>query len=165
VQCGRLLIGRVSDSVQRSKLLIIIAASMTASMSVFIANNIAAIYVGVLLTGITYGCVFSLLPSMINQYFGNRYFGSMWGFIGLAPALGSELMSAELAGSMIERFGKTSYVTIVFPTSTTMACLGRACFAYTFIACTALSFLAVVASIALHWHRTRPDSARKPLLE
>lgn len=98
---GRLAIGALADTCKRlwglprSGLLVAVVVFMVASQAVAgSATNLHVLLVGSALTGMSYGCMFGFMPTLVSVWFGTKYFGSNWGvttiFIGFSgQALGA----------------------------------------------------------------------------
>jgi len=97
---GRFFIGMVADFVRnylqrpRSFCITVVAA-------IFIVSQVTCYYVSTVenlwrasaLLGLAYGCMFGLFPTICIEWFGLPHFSENWGFVSLAPMLGSNIFS------------------------------------------------------------------------
>ncbi|KAH9928843.1 major facilitator superfamily domain-containing protein [Fomitopsis serialis] len=97
---GRFFVGMVADFVRnylqrpRSFCITVVAA-------IFIVSQVTCYYVSTVenlwrasaLLGLAYGCMFGLFPTICIEWFGLPHFSENWGFVSLAPMLGSNIFS------------------------------------------------------------------------
>jgi hypothetical protein len=88
LQTGRLIVGFLCDGWDKKPLFLgFYAIAMTLVMQLFNVASIYAVFVGIVLCGLTYGGTFVLLPAIYLETFGGASFGAIWGIAGLAPAI------------------------------------------------------------------------------
>jgi len=151
---GRLVVGMLTDrylhKLSRTSWLVIVAAVMALAQVYFLLTNIPGIFGGIIFIGIAYGGTFALVPTLTSELFGLKHFGANFGFVGLAPAVGSECISVLLAGKLNDTFKRDNYITIVAEGGISNThCLGRVCYRYTLFVTLGLCCLAIVASFFL----------------
>lgn len=104
---GRLLVGFLSDQfahrVSRAAFLVLASLTMVVAMVWMAFTPVEAVYVGSLIQGLAHGGIFCVLPTMTSDFFGLANFGANWGLLGLAPAVGSELLGALMAPAFFKR--------------------------------------------------------------
>eukprot|EP00873_Tetraselmis_striata_P006611 jgi/Tetstr1/426875/TSEL_017089.t1 len=100
--------------------------------------------IGTILTGISFGCHWTLLATLTSEVFGLKYFATIYKLLSLAPSIGGYLLATLLAGNVYDAHveGKGN------------DCHGRECFRETFLVCSALSLIEVAAGVILVF-RTR----------
>ena len=108
-------------------------------------------YVGVIAIGLAYGGHFCLVPTMTSELFGIPHFGANWGFLGLAPALGSFLFSQTLAGRLADFFRSSGQICVKVKQggSCTNQCWGPQCFEYTYLTTTGVCALCLICAVVL----------------
>jgi len=84
--------------------------------------NQPMLYGGVILTGLGYGGSWALIPTIISELFGPEYFGSNFGVVGLAPALGSFVFSTVLSSRLYNLHLTEQQIKEGVP------CMGKQCF-------------------------------------
>lgn len=150
---GRLIVGMLSDRfmymLSRSSWLIIVSGIMGLAQVYFLLTSIAGMFGGIFLMGIAYGGTFALVPTLTSELFGLKNFGANYGFIGLAPAVGSEVISVLIAGKLNDNYRVDHYITVVSSGTTATHCLGRVCYQYTLFVCLGLCALSIIASLIL----------------
>lgn len=93
------------------------------------AVYVPMLYPGVILLGIAYGGTFCIVPTLALEFFGFRYFASNFGIIGLAPALGSELLATLLAGKLNDYFrADGEFTTVDSSGNKTAHCNNSSCY-------------------------------------
>ena len=99
---GRLGFGYVMDRLGHRfprAAFLCVAATLMACTQLFLAlSTQAMLYAAIVLLGIAYGGLFCILPTMCSEYFGLRRFGTFWGVLAVAPALGSVVFGTLVAG-------------------------------------------------------------------
>jgi hypothetical protein len=158
--CGRLTVGVIGDyfqqSISRLQLLALIALSMAFAQYLLSLGSIALLYPCLLLVGFMFGACFSNTAAVTADIFGSKFIGSNYGFIDLAPAVGSYVFSTAL----IALFYRPSEPEDSSPSSSTPSpsssstCYGETCFRTSFRITTLCCLLS--AGLAL-WtnHHTR----------
>ncbi|KAJ2886133.1 hypothetical protein IWW38_005257 [Coemansia aciculifera] len=92
---GRLAIGAVTDlgkrfwALPRSGILVVVVFCMVLSQVIAgAAETLTMLLVGSALTGLSYGFLFGIMPTLVSVWFGTSHFGSNWGmttvFIGFS---------------------------------------------------------------------------------
>lgn len=118
---------------------------MTSGSALFNAfASLRFMIIGTILTGISFGCHWTLLATLTSEVFGLKYFATIYKLLSLAPSIGGYLLATLLAGSVYDAHvhGKGN------------DCHGQQCFRETFLACAALSLIEVCAGVILVF-RTR----------
>ena len=111
-------------------------ASTSTSLKIFI--------VGVIFSGIAFGCIWPLMVLIVGEIFGTKNHGANYMFYdGITSALGTLLISKFLASAVYERNVVDNELT----------CYGSACFGWAHIAIVALLATCLVSSIAV-WRQT-----------
>ncbi len=115
----------------------------------------SVLYFGILLLGLAYGSFFCIIPSWVSEAFGVASFGATFGLQGLAPAIGSEVFSAAIAGNMADQERRHGYVNITSSGGTSsLHCLGRDCFRNSLIINVGGCLLALVATAVLIYRQS-----------
>eukprot|EP01121_Diplochlamys_sp_Union-15-3_P020437 TRINITY_DN7977_c0_g1_i1.p1 TRINITY_DN7977_c0_g1~~TRINITY_DN7977_c0_g1_i1.p1 ORF type:complete len:279 (-),score=25.05 TRINITY_DN7977_c0_g1_i1:4-840(-) len=150
---GRMLVGFLSDRfldrMNRCWWLAICGAIMSFTLFYFSFSTVSMMYFGVITLGLSYGGVFCMVPILTSELFGLVHFGANWGVIGVAPAVGSELLNVLLAGKLNDHYAKSSWVNVTTTTNFTKYCLGSHCYQYTFYICGAVSAFTIILSFIL----------------
>ncbi len=64
-----------------------------------------------------------MIPALTSEFFGVKHFGANYGMVGIAPALGSELLSTLLAGKLNDEYKQSRCIFISFsPSSFLLLC-------------------------------------------
>ena len=149
---GRVAIGAVADSprleahgLRRPHLLAATALLMAAAQVLLAVSGPAPALLAGLLAGLSYGAAWTLCPTLLADLCGLKHFGVLYGLAGLAPMLGSLLLSSLLATAVFERHASPSG-----------ECRGDACFQFAHLVTAAVCLLAAVAAGAPLVRRTRP---------
>jgi MFS family permease len=125
---GRFAIGAIADRMGRSRTLVLMQASMGASMLLWnAAGGYTALALFALWFGLSYGGIVSMLPALCMDLFGARAVSSIIGALYTSAALGN-LLGPVVAGAVFDKTG--SYGPAIW-------------------ACIALSALATLASARL----------------
>lgn len=148
---GRLAFGLLSDKfmtkMSRPAWLVVVTFIMALTQVYYFAGTIPMLFGAVVLHGLAYGGAFALVPTLTVEIFGMKYFGANYGFIGIAPAVGSELVATLLAGKLNDYYKETYYITIGKDTH----CFGSVCFRYTLFVTFGLCLTAIASSFALKY--------------
>lgn len=148
---GRLAFGYVPEKALRSygvprpRFLILIGVAATASQLCVAVTSRAALFGVVLLAGLSFGGVWSLLPAIASELFGLSHFASNYSLLQTSTALGGYVITGWLAGSLMDA---------------SETCRGNACFATAFL----VNAILGVATIAAAWtldRRTRTIFAQE----
>jgi len=163
---GRMTAGAVSDMVasrfgtaNRVCVLIGMTALMSLTQFYFLwTAYIPMMYFGVVILGISYGGVYCATPTLTLEMFGPKYFGATYGLVGVAPALGSVVLSVLMAGKFNDYYKKNGeFFTVDKEGNTTGHCNGLDCYRYSFIVTTVYCFVSFLLSIWL-WRRRVMES-------
>ena len=168
---GRLLFGFSSDLlvrtpwISRSACLLSGLALMAAGELYFAGaitqTNIIWLVPGVIMLGLAYGSVMSLVPALVNEFLGTKYFGGNWGIVRASPAISGFVLSTMVAGRLYERF-------VVEGTD----CYGWDCYGWSFLINCGVVLVSMGGCVGLmiRWHlferslkRAQSDLA-KPLM-
>lgn len=102
---GRLMWGYASDrfkTINRPGWLTIVLASTGCATLACAFSDENALYFGVLWSGVSYGGFWAIAPGILADLFGTKWFAAVYSLISLFPALGSFLLSAQLAGRLYD---------------------------------------------------------------
>lgn len=127
---GRILVGIFADAylhqISRLQVISVICVLMAAAQFVLSLGSPKALYPSLLLVGIMFGAIFSSMAAVTADIFGAKYVGSNYGYIDLAPAVGSYIFSV----GMVALFYPSSHdkMGVQF----TEECVGAHCFRYAF---------------------------------
>lgn len=139
---GRLFIGVVADyfhqSISRLQLLGIIAILMAITQYILSMGSITYLYPSLLLVGFLFGAGFSNIAATTSDIFGSKYIGSNYGFIDLAPAVGSYVFS-------------TALIALYYP-SEGGVCYGAECFQKPFYITSSFCVLSSALAIWMNHH-------------
>jgi hypothetical protein len=127
---GRMLVGIVADiyvnQISRLQVISAVCVLMAATQLLLSFGLPEALYPSLLVVGVMFGAIFSSMAAAAADIFGAKYVGSNYGYIDLAPALGSYIFSAGT-------------VALFYPSPhdkrglhTNMECVGAHCFRYAF---------------------------------
>eukprot|EP00455_Lapot_gusevi_P039732 TRINITY_DN4465_c0_g1_i1.p1 TRINITY_DN4465_c0_g1~~TRINITY_DN4465_c0_g1_i1.p1 ORF type:complete len:256 (-),score=30.03 TRINITY_DN4465_c0_g1_i1:123-890(-) len=144
---SRLSAGAISDYFQNSisrPLWFMLGASIECTGHlVFVGLGVAGIIPCDVLTAVGYGLTFCMISTVLGILFGMKYYGTVYGLLAFAPALGGVIfteISSAVTDSQREKFGH---------------CSGMHCFRYQFIA---TSFALFVATIIAYFLSRTPRS-------
>ncbi|KAF9182867.1 hypothetical protein BGZ51_004382 [Haplosporangium sp. Z 767] len=93
-----------------------------------------------LLVGLGYGNIFGVAPTIVGEWFGVPNFGTNWGWISIAPAIGGQIFNL-IFGSLYDHKAQGEQ---------TLECFGTECFHKSFLLGTCSSFLGVAVLIHLY---------------
>eukprot|EP01113_Clastostelium_recurvatum_P040911 TRINITY_DN6427_c0_g1_i4.p1 TRINITY_DN6427_c0_g1~~TRINITY_DN6427_c0_g1_i4.p1 ORF type:complete len:466 (+),score=89.07 TRINITY_DN6427_c0_g1_i4:93-1490(+) len=147
---GRMIFGVLSDifarRVSRPFFLLVSLVVMCASQLVLaIFPSLSLVFLGVVLTGLAYGGSWAMVPTIISELWGESYFGTNFGLVGLSPALGSFVLGTLLSGAVYE-----SHI----PPGGGTLCHGPECYRLTWYILAGLSLAGLVTGYAF-LRRTR----------
>jgi len=117
-------------------------------------TNYVFLFIVTLLTGLSYGGSFAIMPVIINRYFGDKNYGSNLGLLILAVAIGSMVMGA-ISGALYDHEAgyqlshPTAAVRILFSGASSHLCFGIACFRWTYVMTTVVSTVGLVIAAFL----------------
>ncbi|KAJ2743550.1 hypothetical protein GGI20_003655 [Coemansia sp. BCRC 34301] len=153
---GRLAIGAVTDlgkrfwGLPRSGILVFVVFCMVLSQIIAgAAESLTTLLVGSALTGLSYGFLFGIMPTLVSVWFGTSHFGSNWGmttvFIGFS-------------GQGLGAFFGYVYDSNM-PDQDPSKCKGGACYRDAFVLSMGVGMLGLLAAIVLA--RRRGDRRRE----
>ncbi|KAG0200786.1 hypothetical protein BGX28_006221 [Mortierella sp. GBA30] len=93
-----------------------------------------------LLVGLGYGSVFGVAPTIVSEWFGVSNFGTNWGWISIAPAIGGQVFNLVF-GSLYDREAQHEH---------TLECFGVECFHTSFVLGACSSLLGVGVLVYLY---------------
>eukprot|EP00455_Lapot_gusevi_P039735 TRINITY_DN4465_c0_g1_i3.p1 TRINITY_DN4465_c0_g1~~TRINITY_DN4465_c0_g1_i3.p1 ORF type:complete len:441 (-),score=76.32 TRINITY_DN4465_c0_g1_i3:132-1454(-) len=144
---SRLSAGAVSDYFQHtiSRPLWFMLGAMAECVGhlLFVALGVIGIIPCDILTAIGYGLTFCMISTVLGILFGMKYYGTVYGFLAFAPALGGLMfteISTKISASQRESFGH---------------CSGMHCFRYQFIL---TSFVLLIAALVAYRLSNTPRS-------
>lgn len=132
---------------------------------IWITNQIYLLVV-TLLTGLSYGGSFAIMPVIINKYFGDKNYGSNLGLLILAVAIGSMAMGA-ISGAIYDHEAAyqlthpNSVMRTLSSGATSHLCFGLACFRWTFVMTTLVSIVGLVIAVVLLRREMQFDSRHR----
>ncbi|OAT86680.1 L-lactate MFS transporter [Desulfotomaculum copahuensis] len=101
---GRVLAGWLSDRLGRSRTMLLVFLIQAANMFMFATYRSApALLLGSVLTGLAYGSLLSLFPSITYDYYGLKHAGINYGLVFTAVAAGS-LIGPVVGGRMADLY-------------------------------------------------------------
>ncbi|KAJ2464716.1 hypothetical protein GGI03_003070, partial [Coemansia sp. RSA 2337] len=113
------------------------------------AENLTTLLVGSALTGLSYGFLFGVMPTLVSVWFGTKHFGANWGmttvFIGF---------SGQGLGAFFGYIYDSN-----MPDQDPSKCKGGACYRDAFVLSMGVSMLGLLAAIVLA--RRRGDRRRE----
>jgi len=102
---GRLFWGYCSDRFQRvnrAGWLTIVTASTSGAMLFCGNSDLNMMYFATIWSGISYGGYWAIVPGILADLFGTKWFAATYSLVSLFPALGSYLLSAQLSSQLYE---------------------------------------------------------------
>eukprot|EP00039_Didymoeca_costata_P002473 m.60439 g.60439 ORF g.60439 m.60439 type:complete len:509 (-) comp11321_c0_seq1:53-1579(-) len=151
---GRLGWGSLSDwfSSNRSLVLFFTMVGMTLSSFLVIVAP-SQILITTILVAVNFGGMFAIAPVITAETFGYKHFGTNWGMVIIAPAIGS-LSLGRLYGAIYDSNVEGS-----------CGCTGAHCFKTTFIVATILLIFGCCSSGMLAWNLKVGRDATSPKAE
>ena len=145
---GRVLVGVVADrymhSVSRLQVVSVICVLMASVQFVLSLGHPLALYPCLLVVGVMFGAIFSSMAAVVSDIFGSHYVGSNYGFIDLAPAVGSYVFSVGMVALFYPSHNNETD-TSTSPLGANAECVGAHCFRYAFwvtcVCCLGSAFL------------------------
>ena len=143
---ARSLLGEISQrallshGTPRPAFLTLSCLLMTASCVAFSIGSIPLLYVASLLGGFAFGSYWVLMPSMLSEVYGMRYFGTIYTATASAPALGALLLSNILTAGIYDRVAMQHG-------DEHGVCVGPDCFRAAFLIIAALNACGAAASL------------------
>jgi len=104
-----------------------------------------SLYIACIICGLAYGCFWCLSPIVTAELFGTKAFGTLYSWLGLAPAFGSTAFSVGLAASIYS----------IHENDGDNCCLGQACYRTTYIICAVCTGLLASTSALLIAYRNK----------
>jgi MFS family permease len=130
---------------------------MITHFSMLWITNYGYLLLVTLLTGLSYGGSFAVMPVIINRYFGDKNYGSNLGLVILAVAVGSMGMGA-VSGALYDHQARiqaasstqtSSAFRALSSTGSSHLCYGLPCFRGTYIMTTIVSMVGIGISMVL----------------
>ena len=151
---GRVLIGLIADAsrdvLSRFQLLAMIALLMGMTQFLLSFGSSLLLYPCLLMTGAMFGATFSNIAAITADVFGSKYVGSNYGFIDLAPTLGSYIFSAGLVALFYPNSTQENIDINDNDDTTDNFCEGSHCFRRPFYVTTSCCLFAALLSHMLH---------------
>jgi hypothetical protein len=153
--CGRLCVGLLADyfqaSLSRLQLLSFIALAMAVAQYLLSLGSLTLLYPCLLIVGFMFGAGFSNVAAVTSDIFGSKFIGSNYGFIDLAPALGSYLFSTALIALFYVPSPSSSSGTSGETSGQgTGMCYGSSCFRTPFLITAVSCLLSAVVALGMH---------------
>jgi MFS family permease len=168
---GRILFGLLTDlkivALPPVYLLLPCLAMLIVTHALLIwMTNYAVLLFVTIITGLSYGGSFAVMPVIINKYYGDKNYGSNLGLLILAVALGSMGMGA-VSGALYDKealiqHSASSAVRHLTSGASSQLCFGLDCFRWTFVMTTVVSVIGIVIAAFLLRRELQFD-ARKSL--
>ncbi|KAJ2007091.1 hypothetical protein H4R26_000984 [Coemansia thaxteri] len=153
---GRLAIGAITDlgkrlwDLPRSGILVVVVFSMVFSQVIAgAAETLSTLLLGSALTGLSYGFLFGIVPTLVSVWFGTSHFGSNWGMTTVLIGFSGQGLGAF--------FGYIYDANM--PDQDPAKCKGGACYRDAFVLSVGVSMLGLLAAIVLA--RRRGDRRRE----
>ena len=158
---GRLLFGLLTDlkSIPLPAVWLLIPCLgilILTHLALIWTTNYIALLIVTLLTGLSYGGSFAVMPVIINRYYGDKNYGSNLGLLILAVAIGSMAMGA-VSGAIYDSEAAHQHAAApIVPRALLSAgsaklCYGLPCFRWTYVMTTCVSVVGVaIAAFLLH---------------
>jgi MFS family permease len=137
-------------SAPRPLYLAVALSALSAAMLSLAFASCDLLYAACALTGLCFGCLFTVAPLMAGELFGAERQGALYGFAGASPAIGSFFLNTLVTGRVYTRHAQPDALDPGKPSS----CFGGLCFRTTFVvSASACASGALVALVLLQ--RTR----------
>lgn len=147
---GRLIYG-ISNDAFRGKIrniTYLIPISVLIGLAQFMMifwSSVPALFIGVILTGVSYGGFFATIAIIFNRYFGDVNYSSNLGFKTLVLSF-SGLVLGQISGKLADHFaGRGKH------------CFGPLCYRYTFVIATSLAIISTSLAVILLFRERRDD--------
>mmetsp|Transcript_40788 Transcript_40788/g.96986 ORF Transcript_40788/g.96986 Transcript_40788/m.96986 type:complete len:595 (-) Transcript_40788:567-2351(-) len=121
-----------------------VMTSLSALLNAFASLDF--LIISAVVTGMTFGCHWTLLATLTSEVFGLKYFATIYKLLSLSPSIGGYLLATVLAGRIYDAHSSIY--------EGHHSCKGPECFRDTFLICSALSLIEAVAGVILVF-RTR----------
>jgi len=126
----------------RTAFLVLSTALTTIASLVAASGSLPLMYLASVAGGFAFGSYWLLMPAIVSEIFGTRFFATIYSFTSSSPALGSFLLSELLASALYGSRG----IAHGDPPDT---CMGTDCFRPTFVAIAAMGAAALLMSLAI----------------
>lgn len=145
---GRIMYGLVPDAigerVPREAFLIVNLLLMILGQFLLAVGAVHSLFAGAVLVGFCYGGFWTLMPSLVLQFFGSKYFATIYNVQSLAVSSASLVCSTLLASKIYDSEAKEH------PASSGNGCAGPTCYRLTSLIMAALEFVALLAALKLY---------------
>lgn len=153
---GRIVWGYCSDRFPRVTrigwLTIVTALTTVAMLLSSLAPSAASMYGVTSFAGFCYGGYWALMPSILADIWGTKWFAAMYSMVSLFPALGGYIFSVEMAGTL--------YDSKIDRAAGETECYGIQCYELTFQLLAAINAVGTMGGVVLWW-RTKTLAATK----
>jgi MFS family permease len=109
---SRASIGFLSDRlakwIVRPVFLVLSLGLLGISQIIFAVGNYTWLFVGIILLGWAFGGIFSVVPTMTQDLWGTKYFGTNFSTVLLFPGFSSYLLASVMAGKIYDEFYGTN---------------------------------------------------------
>jgi Nodulin-like len=147
---GRLVTGYYGARLRipRPAFLVVALGLIGLALASVAGASCGSLFAVVVVVGNSFGCLFALAPVVAGDLFGEALAGSLYGFVGASPAVGSFFLNTLVTGRVYDHHA------VRVPDSPTPVCFGDACFRTTFLVSGAAC---AAGSLAAAWlvRRTR----------
>jgi len=137
---GRLIAG-ISDHlpIKRGYFCILSASFMLCAYlwGVFFVKEKDDLFGSVILVGLGYGSMYAILPTLAAEHWGRKSFAICWGWISLAPSLGSLVFNAIIA-AMYDAVADANHI-----------CIGAHCWQHAFFLAIGAAAIGLIIGIAI----------------
>ena len=149
---GRLSFAYISDLaahiVLREVFLCSGLALMALTFLTLATGSFAALTIGSVLAGLTFGSFWSLMPTIASDLFGRKYVAAIYGLLGSFPAVLGFALSGFMAPAIYQQHAETGHTD----------CTGKLCYEQTYFICAGLCSLGCLCAVWL-WLRVRRQLA------
>lgn len=153
---GRIVWGYCSDRFPRVTrigwLTTVTALTTVAMLLSSLAPSAASMYGVTSFAGFCYGGYWALMPSILADIWGTKWFAAMYSMVSLFPALGGYIFSVEMAGTL--------YDSKIDRAAGETECYGIQCYELTFQLLAAINAVGTMGGVVLWW-RTKTLAATK----
>jgi len=148
---GRLLTGLYGTRLRAPRPVFLVAAlsGLAATLSLCSTASCVSLFAAVAVVGHCFGCMFAFVPVLAGDLFGEANAGSMYGFLGASPAVGSFFLNTLVTGRVYAHHAHPAAVK-----GDPAVCDGIVCFRTTFLVSGGACAAGVVAAVWL-LRRTR----------
>mmetsp|Transcript_97312 Transcript_97312/g.175756 ORF Transcript_97312/g.175756 Transcript_97312/m.175756 type:complete len:206 (+) Transcript_97312:3-620(+) len=149
---GRVMLGLVPDALgdrfSRTFFLLGNTVIMICAQLILAYGSIETLFLGGLITGFAYGGFWTLVPSLVAEFFGTKFFASLYNCLSLAISGASLVFSTWLASRLYEGQAASH-------PGPSGGCAGSKCYRNTHLLLAASSCLAMLAAAVLNARRRR----------